>query len=314
MKKITTLLFLSLAIAAVSYGQEIEDDAFPVDLKPGECYIRCITPERYGTSEKRITARPTYKRLEKTRAEYKTIEEEITVKPASKRYVYVPPEYRTVTEEIEIEEPYNEITIQQAKFGVKAEVVETRPKVTKLEYQSAYDECGGKDPRDCMVLCAVEHPAEYQTYAVQTIESKASYIKSPKGGKTMTLSRQELVKAATIDSVDIPAEFKTITKRVLIKDEEVIETEIPEEFEMVTVTTLEEVGGKIKLEKIDCGLVDYNVLPILYDFGSSRLTNNSKEIIDDKLLKLMRDRPSIRVELSSHTDSRGSKEANQALS
>ena len=37
-------------------------------------------------------------------------------------------------------------------------------------------------------------------------------------------------------------------------------------------------------------------------------------MIDSKLLKLMKDKPNIRVEIASHTDSRGSSEANLVLS
>ncbi len=311
MKNPTILLLSLLMIATVGYGQ---NNSFPSNPTPGKCYIKCVTPERYGTAEKRMLARPAYKRLEKTSAEYKTVEETLMVKPASKRYVYVPAEFKTVSEEIQIEEPYNEITIMPVELGVKTETIEIRPKVAKFEYQSSLENCDHDDPRDCMILCYVEHPAEYRTIASQTIEKDANYTKAPRGGKTMMLSRQEIVKEASVEEIEIPAEFKTITKRVLVKDEAVEEFEVPEEFNVETIITLEEKGGDPVWEEIECTLTDYNVLPILYDFGSARLTSESRRIIDSKLLKLMKDKPNIRVELSSHTDSRGSTEANQSLS
>ena len=311
MKKPTILVLVFLMAATFAFGQ---GETLPKNPTPGKCYIRCVTPEQYGSEEKRMLARPAYKRLEKVPAEYKTEEETILVKPASKRYVYVPAEFRTVTQEIRIEDPYNEITIVPAKLGVKTETIESRPKVARWEYQSSMENCNSNDPRDCMVLCYVEHPAEYRNVTTQTVESDATYTKVPKGGQMMTLTKQEIVKEASVQEIEIPAEYKTITKRILAKDETVREVEVPAEYSVETITTLKDAGGVAVWEEIECTLTDYNVLPILYEFGSARLTSESRRIIDNKLLKLMRDKPNIRVELSSHTDSRGSSDANEKLS
>lgn len=311
MKKPTILVFVLMMAASFAFAQ---GGNLPANPTPGKCYIRCVTPEQYGTDEKRMLARPAYKRLEKIPAEYKTVEETVMVKPASKRYVYVPAEFRTVTQEIKIEDPYNEVTITPAQLGVKTETIESRPKVARWEYQSSMDNCKSNDPRDCMVLCYVEHPAEYRTVTTQTVERDAGYTKAPRGGKNMTLTKQEIAKEASVQEIEIPAEYKTISKRVLVKDEDVREVEVPAEYTVETITTLKDAGGVAVWEEIECTLTDYNVLPILYEFGSARLTSESRRIIDSKMLKLMRDRPNIRVELSSHTDARGSSEANQSLS
>lgn len=306
------ILLLAALFFAVSYG--FSQEGLPPNPKPGQCYIRCITPEVYGTEEKRMLARPAYKRLEVVPAEYKTVEETVLVKPASKRYVYVPAEFRTATQEIRIEDPYNKVTIVPAQLGVKTETIQSRPAVSRFEWQSSTENCKSDDPRDCMVLCYVEHPAESRTVNLQTVERDASFTKAPVGGKTMTLTKQELVKEASVEEIAIPAEYKTITKRVLAKDEDVREIDVPAEYAVETVTTLKDVGGVAVWEEIECTLTDYNVLPIFYELGSARLTSESRRVIDNKLLKLMRDKPNIRIELSSHTDSRGSSESNQSLS
>lgn len=306
------ILLLAALFLTVSYGYSQE--SFPKDPKPGQCYIRCITPEVYGTEEKRMLARPAYKRLEVVPAEYKTVEETVMVKPASKRYVYVPAEFKTVTEEVRIEDAYNKVTIVPAELGVKTETIQSRPAVSRFEWQSSTENCKSDDPRDCMVLCYVEHPAESRNVTTQTIEREASFTKAPLGGKMMTLTRQELIKAASVEEIEIPAEYETITKRVLVKDEEVREIDIPAEYTVETVTTLKDAGGVAVWEEIECTLTDYNVLPIFYELGSARLTSESRRVIDNKLLKLMRDKPNIRIELSSHTDARGTAESNQKLS
>jgi outer membrane protein OmpA-like peptidoglycan-associated protein len=61
-------------------------------------------------------------------------------------------------------------------------------------------------------------------------------------------------------------------------------------------------------------LTNFSVIPINYELGSARLTAESRTIIDNRLLTLMRERPNISVELNAHTDSRGSASSNQSLS
>ncbi len=308
------LLFLfQFLLLWVSYGYS-QLDGLPANPVPGKCYVRCVTPEVYETSEKRVLKRPAYKRLEKTPAEYKTVEERIMVKPASKKYVYVPAEFKTVTETMQIEEPYNEVTLVPAKLKASTETFESRPKVGRWEYQASFENCKSEDPRDCMVLCYIEHPGESKTVPTQVVERDATFTKAQKGGKTKTITRQVEVKPASVQEIDIPAEYTTITKRVLVKDEAVREIEVPAEYAIETVEVLKDKGGVAVWEEIECGLTDYNVLPVFYELGSARLTSESRKVIDEKLLRLMRDKPAIRIEINSHTDARGSADANNRLS
>ncbi len=300
-----------LMLTTVVFGQM---EGLPANPEPGKCYIRCVTPETYETLDKRVMTRPAFKRLEVVPAQYKTVEERILVKPASKKYVYVPAEFKTVTQEVRVEDTYNKITVVPASFTGASETVEVRPKVGKWEYQSSVENCQSDDPRDCMVLCYVEYPAEMRTVTTQVVARDASVNKSLQGGKTRTITRQELVREARVEEVEIPAEYMTVTKQVLVKDEEVREIEVPAEYAVQTVNILKDKGGVAVWEPIECSLTTYNVLPILYEFGSARLTGESRQLLDEKLLRLMKERPNIRVEISSHTDSRGSASANQTLS
>ncbi|MBI1224879.1 MAG: OmpA family protein [Bacteroidetes bacterium] len=306
------ILLCSLFLLATSIQAQVE--GLPANPVPGKCYIRCVTPEQYETSEKRMLARPAYSTLKKVPAEYKTVEERVMVKAASKKYVAYPAEYKTETETYQIEDPYNEITIIPAKLGIKSETIEVKPKVARWEYQSSAENCKSDDPRDCMVLCYVEHPAEFRNVNSQTVENDATYNKVKKGGKSMTITRQVVAKEARYETIEIPAEYKTITKRQLVKDEDVIKTEVPAEYAVETIQLVKDKGGVAVWEEIDCKLTDTNVLPINYELGSARLTADARSLIDSKLVKLMKDKPNIRVQISSHTDSRGTSDANMALS
>lgn len=311
MKKSTMLVLAVLFTASYGFSQI---EGLPPNPEAGKCYVRCVTPDVYETEEKRIITRPAYKQYEVIPAEYKNVEETIMIKPASKRYVYHPAEYRTVTEEIQIEDPYNEISITPASFAGASERIEIRPQLVKYEYQANFDNCDSVDPRDCMVICAVEYPAEYRNVVTQVLDQAAAINKTQRGGKTITIEKEELVKEAYCEEINIDAEYTTITKRVLVKDEEVREMDVPADYAVETIETLTTKGGVAKWEEIDCELKDYNVLPIFYELGSARLTSDSRSVIDDKLLSLMREKPLIRIEISSHTDSRGSSTSNQALS
>lgn len=311
MKKSTLLIFAALFAVNYGFGQL---DELPENPEPGKCFVRCVTPNVYETTEKKIMTRPAYKKIEIIPAEYKTVEETIEIKPASKRYVYHPAEYKTVTKEIQVEDPYNEITVTPASFANDSERIEIRPKAVRWEPQPNFENCESEDPNDCVVFCSVEYPADYMDIPIQTLDKDAGINKAPKGGKKITIEVEELVKEAYCEEIIIPAEQTTVTKRVLVKDETVNEINVPEEYKMETIEVLKERGGIKKWEEIDCELKDFTVLPIFYELGSARLTPASRKIIDEKLLALMKEKPLIKVELRSHTDSRGSSESNQSLS
>ena len=73
-------------------------------------------------------------------------------------------------------------------------------------------------------------------------------------------------------------------------------------------------GGINTWEEIDCGLVKPNTLNILWDLNSANLRGATRKEIDNVLLSLLNEKPNISIELTSHTDSRGSDEFNRALS
>lgn len=62
----------------------------------------------------------------------------------------------------------------------------------------------------------------------------------------------------------------------------------------------------------DLGVL-FEVKPIYYEVNSYELTRQSKEELD-RVAIVLRDNPGLRIQLGSHTDSRGSNELNQALS
>ena len=309
MKKIV-LFFIATMVVSFTYGQS---DQLPANPTPGKCYVSCVTPDEYNTEEKRIMVKPAYKKLRVTPAEYRTEEEQIMIKPASKRYVYVPATFKTVQRTIQVEDAYNEIKTTAATFTGSSERILVQPKSVRWEYQRNTVNCQSPDG-DCIVACAVEYPEEYRNVPTQVVGREAGFTKTQKGGRSVTVDIQEIATPARVDEIDVPAEYTTITKRILVKDEEVSEEEVPAEYAIETTNVMTSKGGAKRWEEIECGLLDYNVLPILYDLGSAALTPEARKIIDQKLLALMKEKPLINIEISSHTDSRGSAASNQDLS
>lgn len=311
MKK-QVILLCSLFILATNIWAQVE--GLPTNPQPGKCYVRTITSEQFDTTERRIMVRPTYTTFTKLPAEYKTVEERVMVKAASRRYIAHPAEYRTIIDTIQVEAPYHEATVTSPKFVTKSENVEVRPKYARMEWETTAENCESKDPRDCMVLRYVEHPAEYRKVNMEALQTGASYTSEIKGGKYVTINRQIVAREAYCEAVDVPAEYITIAKLVLAKDEEIVRAEVPAQYATETVLVLKDPGGVEKWEEIDCALTDNNLLPVTYELGSARLTDEARSLIDSKLLKLMKDKPNIRVEIAAHTDSRGATDANLSLS
>lgn len=296
-----------LGFAAVSYAQ-------PENPEPGKCYVRCITPDVWEEEDVRILEKPGYKTLKVIPAEYRTVPERIMVKPASKKYVYVPAKYETVKEEMKLEDTYGKITVVPASFNDGSEEIIARPAYASYEYQRAMENCQSDDPRDCLVLCYVAHPEEKRSVAVQRLENDASFTKNTTGGRTITITKEVEVSPARVDEIEIPAEYREIETQVLVKDETVEEVMVEPVYRTEKVRKLVKKGGIAVWEEIDCTLADFNLLPIFYELGSARLTQASRKVIDEKLLALMQQKPNIKIELASHTDSRGSATSNQDLS
>ena len=289
-------------------------DGLPPNPQPGKCYIRCITEDKWRDEQKQVMLTPGYKKLEVIPAEYKTVDEQVVIRPASKRFEYVPAVFKKVIDTIQVEDPYNKITVAQVKLTAATQDIITQPAFARFEWKSAIENCKSADPRDCQVLCYVEYPEQKSTIPTFKMDADATFTKETKAGKTITIAKEVMVSPPQVKEIEIPAEYKTITRRVLVKDETVREIQVEPQYVNESVRVLAEKGGMAVWEEIECKLTDPNPLPIFYELNQARLTPESRKIIDDRLYKLMVEKPLIRVEINSHTDARDSDERNMDLS
>jgi outer membrane protein OmpA-like peptidoglycan-associated protein len=308
MRNIFFIFFIFAAVVSVS-----AQEGLPANPKPGSCYVRCITADEFRTVDERIMTKPEFTKLEVVPATYKTVEERVLVKEASKRMVYVPAVYETVEVSYIQKEGRTDLTVNPASFTSATEIREVYPATSGWEYTSLTD-CKSPNPGDCQVLCYVEKPGSSSTTNVQRLVSDAGTNNVPVGERSATYKKQVVKTAARVDEIEIPAEYAVIKKEVLDAPATVRRVTVPAEYVTISKTELVKKGGITKYEEIDCKLVSYNALPILYDLGSAALTAEAKRIIDDNVYQLMVAKPNVSVEIASHTDSRSDDGYNMALS
>ncbi|MEL7251962.1 MAG: OmpA family protein [Bacteroidota bacterium] len=311
MKQVLFAGLLILASVATLMAQT--GVGLPENPDPNKCYVRCVTPDVYETEEVEVLLRPAYKKLTVIPARYETREEQVLVREGYTRYEIIPAEFSNTDVSYEAEQSYNKLSIVPASFSDGSESIEVTPKIARWEYQP-YEGCQSDDPLDCQVLCWREYPAEVTDIPTQKLSADASTTSVSAGGAQDSYSRRVVSKPAEVREIQVDPVYETVTKRVLVEDERVEETTVEAEYQTVSREVLKQKGGLETWEEIECELLEYNVLPINYELGSARLTAQARSIIDDKLLTLMREKPNVKIELSSHTDSRGSASSNQQLS
>ncbi len=307
-------IILSSILFSISTYLAFGQTAMPTNPKPGMCYIRCMEEDTWREKNVQITKVPGHVKLEVVPAEYKMVEEKLMIKPAYKKLEIVPAVFKKVTETITVEDGFNKISLVPVKFTDAIEEVIVQPAYARFETRSSMEACKSKNPLDCEVLCYVEYPEHVMPFSIKEIGAVATYNKTPKVSKTLVITKDELVSPATVKEIEIPAVYKTVKKRVLVKDETVREINVEPQYENQVTRILEKAGGVTVWEEISCDLTNYNVLPIFYALNSAALSSKAKNIIDEKILRLMTEKKRIRVEISSHTDSRDSDKYNMDLS
>ncbi|EDM44030.1 outer membrane protein A [unidentified eubacterium SCB49] len=131
---------------------------------------------------------------------------------------------------------------------------------------------------------------------------------------TKTFTKRVMTTPPTTRAVPIDAQSKTLKVTKLASDASVEEEIVPATTTTVTKEVLQTKGGLTTWTEVECALVEYQALPINWNLGSATLTAQAKNIIDTRLMPVLAQNPGVKLEIASHTDSRGGKAANQDLS
>ncbi|MGY6648474.1 OmpA family protein [Wenyingzhuangia sp. IMCC45574] len=308
MKKLL-LAAMFLAVSATSFAQDL-----PLNPQPGKCYVRCTTPDIYENKEEQVEVEPAYKILTEVPAEYQTVTEEVLVKEESKKFEFVPAVWGTEVVEYTSKEASNTLSLNSATFKNASKMVEIKPAYARWELSPEKPDCESSNPDDCKYWCYKGYPAQYKTVPTIELESDASADRNPVAEERATYKKRVIKEPAHVKEIIIPAEYKTITKTVLVRDAYTTEEIVPAVYEVVVKEVLVKKGGLTTWKEVECSLIEYQALPINWNLGSATLTAEAKKLIDDRLMPVIENNPGVKLEIASHTDSRGSKTSNQDLS
>ena len=308
MKNFIFIGFL-LAFSTVVFSQDL-----PTNPEPGKCYVRCTTPDVYVNETVQIITKPAYKKLRIVPAEYRTETERVMVKSAGKKLKVIPEKWGTETITYLKKQGANTLNITSAKFGTDTETLEIKPEYAQWELGAPAPDCDSSNPNDCRYWCYKGYPAEFTTVSVTRLLNDASFSSNPITEKSATYTKRVVVEEASVIEVEIPAEYATITRTVLVKDAYTVEEVVPSVYKSITKEVLQSKGGLTSWKEVECALVEYQALPINWNLNSATLTTEAKRLIDTRLMPVLQQNPGVKLEIASHTDSRGSDVFNKDLS
>jgi outer membrane protein OmpA-like peptidoglycan-associated protein len=303
-----------LFFAAFIFAAQLSAQDLPANPEPGKCYVRCTTPDVYVNETVTITLKPAYKVLKTYPATFKTVTERVLVKEEGKKLTVVPAKWGKETVTYVKKEGGNTLKVIPASFSPSSETVEIKPAYAQWELGAPAPDCESGNPDDCRYWCYKGYPAEYTTVDTEVLSNDASTSKTPLGSSNATYTKTVLLEPAKVVEEIIPAEYAEITKTVLDKDAYTAEEIVPAVTKTVTKEVLKEKGGLTTWREVECALVEYSALPINWNLGSATLTSAAKKIIDERLMPVLQQNPGVKLEIASHTDSRGTASSNMDLS
>ncbi|NND62985.1 MAG: OmpA family protein, partial [Flavobacteriaceae bacterium] len=205
-------------------------------------------------------------------------------------------------------------SVVPASFTSDSETIEIKPAYAQWELGSPAPDCASGNPDDCRYWCYKGYPAEYTTVSVTRLANDASVNRNMVAEQSGTYTKRVVTEPARVMEEEVPAEYANITKTVMVADAQVVEETIPAEYKTITKEVLKTKGGLTTWREVECALVEYQALPINWNLGSATLTPQAKSLIDSRLMPVLAQNPGVKLEIASHTDSRGSNTSNQDLS
>lgn len=309
MKRIKLICLVAFLFIANAYSQDL-----PENPQPGKCYVRCTTPDIYVNEEVKVQIKTSYSILKTIPAKFEKKVVKVKVKDEEVKLKVVPAKWEKREISYAKKEGYTVLTSNQAKFINDTKTVEIKPEYAQWELGTLNPDCESSNPDDCKYWCFKGYPAEFKTIEIEKIDKKASVTSKEIKPKDASYFRKVIKEKAKIIEEVIPAEYSTVTQIVKVEDAKTIKETIPSQYKTIIKEVLKEKGGLTSWKEVDCNLVEYQALPINWNLNSYILTSDAKNIINNKLLPILANNPGAKLEIASHTDSRGSEESNQLLS
>jgi len=215
----------------------------------------------------------------------------VQLKPAKTRVIDIPGQTKTVKTTVMVTPPSTRVvTIPEVRKTISKRVMVTPPSTERIEI-----------------------PAITKTIKRTLISNETSRSETiPAVSKSFT--KTVMTAAPSTRAIALRGATRNLEVTRLVSDSRVNEEVVPAITKTVTKEVLQTKGGLTTWKEVDCELVEYQALPINWNLGSATLTREAKRLIDTRLMPVLANNPGVKLEIASHTDSRGTETSNQDLS
>ncbi len=217
-----------------------DDDVFPPDARPGECYARIFVPHKMQTVTEQVLVQEASEKIEIIPAKYETVTERVILEEVSQRLETIPAEYSMVEDEIMVEPAKTEIIDVPATYETVTEKILIKP--AHVAWKKGTGPIQRIDQATGEIMCLVEIPAEYKTVSKRVLKTPATTKTVEAPPEYITIKRRVMTKAPTTKVVEIPAKYRTVEVIKLVTPARDKRIKIPAEYKTVTKQQVLEPG------------------------------------------------------------------------
>ncbi len=209
-----------------------QQESFPPNARPGECYARVLVSPTYNTEKVRVLKSEATERVDSTPAKYEWVEEKVAVQEASERIEVIPATYEWVEEKVVVRPASTHTEVVPAVYETLTERVIDTPAHTVWKK--------GRGPLERIdhgtgeIMCLVEIPATYKTLKKRVLKTPASTRTVEIPADYQTLKKRVMKTPPSTRVVKIPAKYKTVRVRKLVEPAKTKSVPIPAEYDWVS--------------------------------------------------------------------------------
>jgi len=215
----------------------------------------------------------------------------IMVTPPTTRIIDIPGESKTVKTTVMVTPPTTRVVDVPAVMKTFSKRVMVTPPTTER----------------------IEIPGQTKTVKRTVITNETTRTEDI-ASDSKTFTKTVMRTPPTARTIDVPGKSQTLKVTKLVADSRIDEVTVPATTKSVSKEVLQTKGGLTTWKEVECALVEYQALPINWNLGSATLTAAAKSLIDTRLMPVLAANEGVKLEIASHTDSRGGDTSNQDLS
>ena len=223
-----SLLSISPSRAQNAGNQEL----FPPNAKPGECYARVFVPPTYKTETTRVLRREASERVETSPPKYEWVEERVEVQGPSENVEVIPATYEWVEERVMVSPASSHTEVVPPVYeSVKERVIDTPAHTVWKKGRGPLERV---DHATGEIMCLVEVPATYKTVTKRVLKSPATTRMVEVPAKYETVKKRVMKTPPQTKVVKIPAKYKTMKVKRIATPAQTRSIPVPAEYQWVS--------------------------------------------------------------------------------